>query len=158
MGGATINGAGTVVRGSTSGSSGERVRMPFESAAGPCTDAALAPPTAKGMRMDNTGCAQVPLVELLRSVPKDARAEIELGPCHHRFIPWGRHCHDAADAIDAAEARGFAAGREEASAQLFAADNLADRVDVWHERAGSWADVENALTTYRAVRAPKAAP
>lgn len=39
---------------------------------------------------------QVPLVELLESVPVSAREMIEINPTHHRNIPYGRYCHDAA--------------------------------------------------------------
>lgn len=45
------------------------------------------------------GPCAVPLVERLLSVPKYAREMIEVGPCHHRNIPYGSMCHEAASAI-----------------------------------------------------------
>jgi hypothetical protein len=45
------------------------------------------------------GAGAVPLEEQLRSVPKDAREMVEIGYCSHRNIPYGRMCHEAADAI-----------------------------------------------------------
>lgn len=44
---------------------------------------------------------QVPLVELLRSVPKDARLVIEDGPYSTQYIPVGRYCDEAAEALSA---------------------------------------------------------
>lgn len=44
---------------------------------------------------------QVPLLELLRAVPKDARLVIDdatMPFCTH-YIPVGRYCHEAADAL-----------------------------------------------------------
>jgi hypothetical protein len=35
---------------------------------------------------------QVPLLDLMRAVPADARAEYEHGPTHHQMIPYGRYC------------------------------------------------------------------
>lgn len=58
------------------------------------------------------GC-QVPLTELLRNVPIDAREWIEESPYSGRNIPYGRMCHEAADAIFAALARA-----EKAEAEL----------------------------------------
>lgn len=55
---------------------------------------------------------EVPLVERLRSVPSDARAEVEVGYCHHRYIPYGRLCHDAATKIRYFEAELAAANAE----------------------------------------------
>ena len=55
------------------------------------------------------GVAQVPLLELLRAVPLDARLTIviardsagrEIG---HHMIPVGLHCHKAADRIEELE-------------------------------------------------------
>jgi len=48
--------------------------------------------------MDNQAYA-IPLVELLRDVPKDSRLIIE-GNYSSRHIPVGRHCHEAAKEID----------------------------------------------------------
>ena len=42
---------------------------------------------------------QTPLLDLLRAVPTDARAEYEHGQFHHSMIPYGRLCADAAQAI-----------------------------------------------------------
>lgn len=43
--------------------------------------------------------AAVPLVELLRRVPTDARLVIENGPYSTSYIPVGRYCHEAANAL-----------------------------------------------------------
>jgi hypothetical protein len=48
-------------------------------------------------------CCAVPLIEQLRSVPKEAREMIEEGYCAHRNIPYGRMCHEAASALERAE-------------------------------------------------------
>lgn len=42
---------------------------------------------------------QAPIEELLESVPKDWHIEVELGLCHWRHIPVGKHCWDAAREI-----------------------------------------------------------
>lgn len=60
---------------------------------------------------------EVPLVERLRSVPSDARAEVEVGYCHHRYIPYGHLCHDAATKIRYFEAELAAANAEIARLQ-----------------------------------------
>lgn len=39
---------------------------------------------------------QVPLIELLERVPKDARLEVNDGPYSTSYYPVGRNCHDAA--------------------------------------------------------------
>lgn len=52
---------------------------------------------------DDTKACQTPLIDLLRSVPSDARQMIERGPCHHQNIPYGRLCTEAADAIERLE-------------------------------------------------------
>lgn len=52
---------------------------------------------------DDTKARQTPLIDLLRSVPSDARQMIERGPCHHQNIPYGRLCTEAADAIERLE-------------------------------------------------------
>ena len=49
-------------------------------------------------RTDADVC-EVPLVEQLESVPVGAREWIEIDPIHHRNIPYGRLCHDAAARI-----------------------------------------------------------
>lgn len=51
----------------------------------------------------NDGVCEVPLVEQLLSVPKDAREMIEVEPMHHRNIPYGPLCHEAADRIKKCE-------------------------------------------------------
>ena len=53
--------------------------------------------------MDNQAYA-VPLVELLRDVPKDSRLIIE-GNYSSRHIPVGRHCHEAAIELDSLRAQ-----------------------------------------------------
>lgn len=50
------------------------------------------------MSAENTPMA-VPLVERLRSVPIERKEMIEVEPCHHRNIPYGAMCHEAADFI-----------------------------------------------------------
>lgn len=52
---------------------------------------------------ENEACA-VPLIELLRRIPKDYRAQWEQEPYHHCSSPVGLHCHEAADALEAAKA------------------------------------------------------
>jgi hypothetical protein len=42
---------------------------------------------------------QIPLTEILESIPVFARAWIGVGPGHERHIPFGRHSHDAAKLI-----------------------------------------------------------
>jgi hypothetical protein len=44
---------------------------------------------------------QTPLLDLLRKVPKDGRAIYEHGPTHSQSVPYGRLCHEAADALAA---------------------------------------------------------
>ncbi len=39
---------------------------------------------------------EVPLVEQLESVPINCHEMIEVEPMHHRYIPYGRLCHEAA--------------------------------------------------------------
>ena len=43
---------------------------------------------------------QVPLVEWLRSVPKDWGEMREVGHCHHRNVPYGHMMHESADEIE----------------------------------------------------------
>jgi hypothetical protein len=47
---------------------------------------------------------QVPLHELLRTVPKDARLTIDDGPYSTHYIPVGRYCHEAVDDIERLQA------------------------------------------------------
>ena len=63
--------------------------------------------------MSTNDCAEVPLVEQLRSVPKDWREMREVGPCHHRNVPYGVMIHEAADTINALRLA-LAASRDEA--------------------------------------------
>lgn len=49
--------------------------------------------------MSNEACA-VPLIERLRSVPRDQRQMVEIERFHHRSIPYGQFCHEAADALE----------------------------------------------------------
>ena len=42
---------------------------------------------------------EVPLVEMLLSVPEDSREMIEISPISHRNIPYGRYCHESANRI-----------------------------------------------------------
>jgi hypothetical protein len=75
--------------------------------------------------------AQVPLVELARTIPKDLRAEWEIQwaedgtPTGHSMAPVGRYIHELLDALEAkdkqidaltqlAQARGIAASEAEA--------------------------------------------
>ena len=51
--------------------------------------------------MDECRAAKTPLIELLRSVPKHAVEVYEHNPTHHQNIPYGRLCHEAADALEA---------------------------------------------------------
>lgn len=50
------------------------------------------------------GVNTVPLVELLRKVPKDARIAFDDGPHSTYYCPIGRHCHEAADEIERLQA------------------------------------------------------
>lgn len=43
--------------------------------------------------------AAMPLVERLRSVPREWRELREIGPTHHRNVPYGVFCHEAADEL-----------------------------------------------------------
>lgn len=53
----------------------------------------------------NDQASATPLVELLRSIPKDLRAEWEIQwfedgtPSGHAMAPVGKHAHDAAEQI-----------------------------------------------------------
>lgn len=51
---------------------------------------------------ENQAC-EVPLLELLRGVPKDARAWYEHNSTSHSHIPYGHLCHKAADMIEQLE-------------------------------------------------------
>ena len=51
--------------------------------------------------MDECRAAKTPLIELLRSVPKHAVEMYEHNPTHRQNIPYGRLCHEAADALEA---------------------------------------------------------
>ena len=53
--------------------------------------------------MDECRAAKTPLIELLRSVPKHAVEMYEHNPTHHQNIPYGRLCHEAADALEIAK-------------------------------------------------------
>lgn len=55
--------------------------------------------------MGPTGQAQTPLIDLLRSVPADARMTYEVSECHHHMIPVGRLCADAVAELAALRAR-----------------------------------------------------
>lgn len=58
------------------------------------------------MTDDIVGCAETPLLELARSVPKDLRGEWESQwwedgtPCGHSMAPVGKYLHDMADEIE----------------------------------------------------------
>lgn len=43
---------------------------------------------------------QVPLLETLKNMPRDGRDCYEVNPTHHRFIPYGIICHEAAREIE----------------------------------------------------------
>jgi hypothetical protein len=47
--------------------------------------------------------AQTPLVDLLRSVPEDARLIYTHGPYEHQHIPVGKLCRSAADKLESYE-------------------------------------------------------
>lgn len=49
--------------------------------------------------MNDTQCTDVPLVEQLRSVPREWREIREVGYCSHRNVPYGEFCHKAAERI-----------------------------------------------------------
>lgn len=55
------------------------------------------------MSADDRAC-QTPLLDLLRAVPRDARATYEHHSTSHSFFPYGRYAHEAADRIVALEA------------------------------------------------------
>lgn len=54
------------------------------------------------------GCAKTPLLDLLRSVPADARVSYEHSPTDYSMIPAGRLCAEAADEIERLRAYGEA--------------------------------------------------
>lgn len=99
---------------------------------------------------DNT--CQVPLTELLRSIPIDRRDSLEVGPHHWRNIPYGVHCHAAADRIDTLE-RELTEARRELEV-LKADDGLNTRIlkqhaeqiaELQHERS----ELEEQLTAHK---------
>lgn len=45
------------------------------------------------------GPCEVPLLELLESIPENYRQMVEINPTEHRNIPYGKHCQDAAKRI-----------------------------------------------------------
>lgn len=49
--------------------------------------------------MSDQAC-EVPLIEQLRSVPRDYRAGVEVSPTEWRNIPYGRMMNEAADALE----------------------------------------------------------
>ncbi len=53
--------------------------------------------------MSDNQTAQTPFTDLLRDIPAEYRADIELGWCHHLLAPLGAHCHRAADEIERLE-------------------------------------------------------
>lgn len=58
--------------------------------------------------MDGHKAYAVPLVDLLRSVPRSARYDQEISPTHYSFHPVGRLCHEAAEEIARLTAAGSA--------------------------------------------------
>ena len=50
--------------------------------------------------MSDNQAAQVPLIQLLRAVPNDARAWYEHNATSHTHFPYGKMCHEAADRLD----------------------------------------------------------
>lgn len=74
--------------------------------------------------------AQTPLVELLESVPADARLWYEHSPTHHSLIPVGRYCNEAATRLREMEAE-IAALRE-------AVNGLNKHIETMQDRARSY--------------------
>jgi uncharacterized coiled-coil protein SlyX len=72
--------------------------------------------------------AQVPLVERLRSVPKDWREMREVGYCAHRNVPYGFMLHEAADEIDRLRAL--------SATQAKTIQSLTDTLALCEQRAG----------------------
>jgi hypothetical protein len=52
------------------------------------------------MNTPDTHACEVPLQEQLRSVKYTDRVEVEISPTHHRNVPYGAMCHQAATKID----------------------------------------------------------
>jgi len=55
------------------------------------------------MSSDDVRCCKAPILDLLRSTPIDGRATYEEGEgvdLVFHMIPYGHHCHEAADEID----------------------------------------------------------
>jgi len=53
--------------------------------------------------MSDIRCCKNPILDLLRSVPPDGRATHETGEgvsLTYHMIPYGHHCHEAADEIE----------------------------------------------------------
>jgi len=90
-------------------------------------------------------CAETPLIELLRDVPKDARLEIEVNPTHHKMIPVGVHCHNAAEKLTEARKNldGWMSRAEVAETKVKALREELERVK------GALEGVEGSLTTAR---------
>lgn len=74
------------------------------------------------------GAVQVPLHELLRSVPQDARLEVAISPVHVRFIPVGRLCHEAAAALAAPASKPAGITDEQ----------IDEAIAVWFESGGTF--------------------
>jgi len=60
------------------------------------------PPERDTDNTEATAC-DTPLIELLRNVPADARAEYEHSKFSHSNIPYGHLCHTAADKLETIE-------------------------------------------------------
>lgn len=126
-------------------------------------------PTPAELAAECASPCEVPLVERLRSVPKDWREMREVGSCHHRNVPYGVMCHEAADRIsefvtrleraEQALAKADALAEELAAARYGFADesdgkivcNTCDALQGRHHKADC--SSEQALTAYRAARA-----
>lgn len=101
----------------------------------------------------NSQAAQVPLVELLRGVPKDHRVWFELGYCHHQHIPIGKYCHEAADHIAALESR-LAAYESGAESARGCAEKISIDAMPFNVAIGSWTlDREKCVTIILAFSA-----
>lgn len=89
--------------------------------------------------MSTEGPCEVPLVEQLESVPLHAREMIEISSTHHRNIPYGRYCHEAAAEIRRLKARDEASHRALAylrqsmldAAQRTGLGSVIEHTDAW---------------------------
>lgn len=52
------------------------------------------------IHIEEKGCASVSLTDQIRTVDPTWHEMREIGPCHHRNVPYGRMLHEAADEIE----------------------------------------------------------